>query len=71
MTAPEPSDGIYPLRTPPGRPVASGFTLLPPAEQEQERQRTEEIGARVATFAEEARLCRLRAAAAARSAVIR
>jgi hypothetical protein len=62
---------IQPMRERPGRPVASGFTLLPPAEQERERERWAEVQARTATFREEAHLCRVRAMAAARTAVIR
>lgn len=62
---------IQPMRERLGRPVASGFTLLPPAEQERERERWAEIQARTATFREEADLCRARAMAAARTAVIR
>ena len=34
---------IQPMRERPGRPVASGFTLLPPAEQERERERWAEV----------------------------
>jgi len=65
------SRDVTPLRERLGRPVASGFTLLPPAEQDRERERWAEIQVRNATFREEADLCRLRAMAAARSAVIR
>jgi hypothetical protein len=64
------AEQIYPTRTRPGRPVASGFRILSDDEQEVERRRTREIQASVAPFIEDAERCRSRAAAGARTACI-
>lgn len=63
------ADDVYPLRhRPPGRPMASGFDVLPEAEQEKFRRQHVEMMRRLAPIFREMDDCRGRAAVSARTA---
>ncbi len=61
---------VRPLRQPPGRPLSSGFTYLPEAEQEKFRRQHVEMMRRLAPVFREMDDCRRRAMASAHSYVI-
>jgi hypothetical protein len=57
--------------TAPGRPVDSGFTMLPPDDQALAKAAWSEPQSRVIALQEEADFCRARATVASRTAVLR
>jgi hypothetical protein len=63
-------DKVYPLRQPPGRPLSSGFTYLPEAEQEKLRRQYAEMMRRLDPVLQDMDRCRRRAWAHARNYVI-
>jgi hypothetical protein len=62
---------VYPLRERPGRPVSSGFTVLPPEEQERYRRQHREMMRRLEPFFRDVDQCHARARAASVTAWIR
>lgn len=66
------SDQPTPMREPklPGRPLGSGFTPLPPAEQEEFQRQHREMIRRLTPFFEDVRACQVRAWAKAQTYVI-
>lgn len=70
LTAEDRAEKVYPLRGRPGRPVSSGFTVLPPAEQEEFRRQHVAMMRRLEPFFREVDQCQARARAASVTAWI-